>query len=183
MFLFAQWSPPLLSWMVLGTNGTVWPPGRTDTYQDQYDYNKKGSFGSENFMPCVQHCMIAVQRNISSACSSLIIIDGINKHFSHEKIQHARYVFTVLYIQVTYITTPNANDPLCCFIMFYKVRTNTRPLPDAPSGSAVLRSWLGRPTRRMCYNPKTLSRYDLWRISSRCPKPNSAFTRQWPTRW
>ena len=87
MFEFARGIPLPISWMVLGPNGTACTSGRTDLYQARYDYNKKGYFDSETYIRYIQHCVIAVQRNIASACWSILIIDGINTHLSHDTIQ------------------------------------------------------------------------------------------------
>ena len=140
MFVCAQGTPLPLSWMMLGTNGTALSLGSDDPYQAWHDYEKKGSFDSGNFMRYVQHCVIYVQCNITPTRWFVFIIDGINTHLSHETIQNVWYIFTVFYVQVTDIPTTNDNGPFYCFVIFCKVRTNKRPLPDAPSVSAVLRS-------------------------------------------
>ena len=157
MFAFAQVITPLLSWMMLGPNRTACPPVSADLYQAWYNYNKKGCFDSEKFMCYIQHCVISVQRNISPLRWSVIIIDEVNTHISHETIKRVQCVFNVFYIQVTDIPTPNANSTFYWFVMFCKVHNNTRSLPDAPSGSGFLRSWLDHPTQHVCYNPKTSS--------------------------
>ena len=46
MFVFSQGSPLPLSYMMLVLNVTAFSPGRSDLYQDRYDYNKEGYFYS-----------------------------------------------------------------------------------------------------------------------------------------
>ena len=89
---------------------------------------------------------LLVQSNTPPARRSVLIIDGVNTHLRNETIQHVWCVFTMFYIQGKYIPTPNANGPFYCFVMFCKIHTNTRPLPNTPSRSVVPRYWLGRPT-------------------------------------
>ena len=120
MFILAQGSPPPLSWMMLWPNGTSFPLVSVNPYQARYNYKNKGSFDSEISMRYVQPYVIAVQHNIYPAPRSMLIIYGFNTHLVHEKIQHARYIFIVFYIQVTYIPTTNANGPFSCFVIFFK---------------------------------------------------------------
>ena len=46
-------------------------------------------------MRYVQHCVIAVQRNIFPARRYVLIIDDVNTQIIHDTIQDERYIFTV----------------------------------------------------------------------------------------